>query len=124
MAAFPGLIPGSAQIKAQSRVYDLKSRLDWGEPALTIIDVRDRETFNANHIMGAISIPASELVRSALNCLEFERDIYLYSDSDEETATAAAQLREAGYQHVAELTGGMAAWKAAGYPLESITTTA
>jgi rhodanese-related sulfurtransferase len=40
----------------------LKERLDWGEPALTIIDVRDRDAFNISHICGAISLPLNELV--------------------------------------------------------------
>ena len=112
--AFP--IP--APLKAQSRVHDLKERLDWGEPALTIVDVRTRHAFNTSHISGAISFPMSELVDSALTSLELTRDIYVYNSIDEETAEAATQLRAAGYQNVSELRGGLAAWKAAGYPIE------
>lgn len=112
------LIPIPAPLKDQSRVYDLKERLDWGEPALTIIDVRDRETFNTSHISGAISLPMNELVNRALINLELTRDLYVYDSTDEKTASAAAQLRTAGYQNVAELRGGLAAWKAAGYPIE------
>ncbi len=111
-------IPIPAPLKAQSRVNDLKERLDWGEPALTIIDVRERDAFNISHISGAISFPMSELVDRALINLELIRDIYVYSSTDEETAEAAAQLRAAGYQNVSELRGGLAAWKAAGYPIE------
>jgi rhodanese-related sulfurtransferase len=96
----------------------LKERLDWGEPALTIIDVRDRNAFNTSHISGAISLPMNELVNRALINLELTRDLYIYSSSDEQTASAAAQLRTAGYQNVSELIGGLAAWKAAGYPIE------
>ena len=46
------LIPIPAPLKAKSRVYDLKERLDWGEPALTIIDVRDRDAFNNRLLSG------------------------------------------------------------------------
>lgn len=114
-----GIFPQAASFKEKSRVYDLKSRLDWGEPALTIIDVRDRASFNESHIMGAISFPGEELVARAQASLERDRDIYLYSDTDEETASAAARLREAGFERVAELTGGLGAWKAAQYPVEA-----
>ncbi|MCY7274879.1 MAG: hypothetical protein LH702_14405 [Phormidesmis sp. CAN_BIN44] len=31
----------------------LKNRLDWGEPAPTIVDVRDINALNAKHITGA-----------------------------------------------------------------------
>jgi rhodanese-related sulfurtransferase len=108
-------------MQPQSRAYDLKSRLDWGEPALTIIDIRPTSEFNQSHIQGAISLPMESLVARAPKTLEMSRDIYIYSDSDEETATGAAQLREAGYSNVSELTGGLAAWKAVGYPVEGIS---
>jgi rhodanese-related sulfurtransferase len=112
------LIPIPAPLKTKSRVQDLKKRLDWGEPALTIIDVRNRDAFNTSHITGAVSLPLSQLVEQALVNLELIRDIYVHGFSDEETAVAAAALQEAGYQSVAELQGGLAAWKAAGYPIE------
>jgi rhodanese-related sulfurtransferase len=119
-----GLFPQPASFKEKSRVYDLKSRLDWGEPALTIIDVRDRASFNESHIMGAISFPSEELTARADANLERERDIYIYSDTDEETADAAARLREAGFERVSEVTGGLGAWKAAGYPVETTSVAA
>ncbi len=115
------LIPTPPPMQPQSRAYDLKARLDWGEPALTIIDIRPISDFNQSHILGAISLPSEELVTRAPETLDIDRDIYIYSDSNEETATAAAQLREAGYNNVSELTGGLAAWKAVGYPVEAIS---
>ncbi|MGA7935891.1 MAG: rhodanese-like domain-containing protein [Kovacikia sp.] len=110
------LIPEAIQDK--SNVSALKNRLDWGEPALTIVDVRDRSAFNARHIMGAIAMPLNELVARARPSLELIRDIYVYGETDEQTAEAASRLRAAGYQHVAELVGGLAAWKRAKYPIE------
>jgi rhodanese-related sulfurtransferase len=112
------IIPIPEPLKAKSRVYDLKERLDWGEPALTIIDVRDRDAFNTSHVMGAVSLPMNQLVSSALNNLELDRDIYVYGSNEEENASAVAQLRGAGYKNVAELLGGLEAWKAASFPIE------
>lgn len=117
---FLGIIPTPPPLKAKSLVYDLKARLDWGEPALTIIDVRDRSEFQFSHILGAISMPLHELVDRALSSLELTRDIYIYGITDEETAGAAEQLRTAGYENVSELRGGVAAWKAVDFPIESI----
>lgn len=119
---FANLIPTPPPIKDQSLVYDLKSRLDWGEPALTIVDVRDREEFNQRHIQGAISMPLPNLVDRALSSLLPTRDLYIYGGTDEETAEAATLLRTAGYQNVSELRGGAAAWKAVGFPVESTIT--
>jgi rhodanese-related sulfurtransferase len=117
-----GIIPTPPPLRAQSRVYDLKARLDWGDPALTIIDTRDRSEFKCSHILGAIPMPLNELVERAPCSLEITRDIYIYGETDEETAEAATKLRAAGYQNVSELRGGVAAWKAVGYPIESIQT--
>ncbi|MBF2036429.1 MAG: rhodanese-like domain-containing protein [Leptolyngbyaceae cyanobacterium T60_A2020_046] len=111
-------LPKPAPMRPESRVYDLKARLDWGEPALTIIDVRDRATFNSSHVQGAISVPVEELVARITTLLEPSRDIYLYGDTDEESTIAAESLRHAGYQKVSILRGGAAAWKAAGFPIE------
>lgn len=110
----------SPSLKAESLVYDLKARLDWGAPALTIIDVRDRDQFNFSHIMGAIPIPMGELVERAFRTLEWTRDIYVYGDTDRESSEAASKLRQAGYQNVSAIKGGVAAWKAVGYPVESV----
>jgi rhodanese-related sulfurtransferase len=119
MRKFFGSFLTPPAIKERSSAYDLKQRLDWGEPALTIIDIRSRAEFNAAHIQGAINMPLDQLVSQAQGSLEYSRDIYIYSTTDDEAAEAAKQLRDAGYAYVAELQGGVAAWKAMGYPTES-----
>jgi rhodanese-related sulfurtransferase len=116
----PHLTPTPPGLKAQSSVHDLKSRLEWGEPALTILDVRDRNTYNEGHIMGAMPMPMDELVDRAKPSLALNRDIYIYADSDEQTSQAANMLREAGFYNVAELKGGLPAWKAVGGPTEGV----
>lgn len=124
MGRFFGIFPSPAPLQIRSRVQDLKARLDWGEPALTIIDARDRAQFNIRHIRGALCMPIEQLVDHALISLELDRDLYVYGETDDETAIAAARLREAGYTQVSELRGGVSAWKAMGYPIEAITLTA
>jgi rhodanese-related sulfurtransferase len=119
-----GIIPVPPPMQAQSRVHDLQIRLDWGEPGLTIIDTRDRTSFRTSHIRGAVSMPLDELVERALLTLEVARDIYVYGETDDETAIAATYLREAGYVNVSELRGGLAAWKAVSYPIEGGTAAA
>lgn len=118
MAIFSNLIPLPEPIQNQSSVSSLKQRLDWGEPALTIIDVRPRVLFNITHIMGSISMPMDEPNNLTLASLELSRDIYIYAETNEQTAVAANKLRQAGYQKVSELIGGLKAWKKAKYPIE------
>ncbi|RAM51951.1 MAG: rhodanese-like domain-containing protein [Hapalosiphonaceae cyanobacterium JJU2] len=114
------IIPSQPPIDAQSDVHQLKSRLEWGEPALTILDVRDRQTHNQGHITGAMPMPLNELVDRATTTIAKSRDIYVYGATEEETAQAAQSLRSAGFEHVSELKGGLAAWKAIGGATEGV----
>lgn len=95
----------------KSSAQALKERLQWGEPAFTIIDVRDRESYNDARIMGALSMPMEDLVARAMGSLEPNREIYVYGDSAEQAAQAASALRETGFERVSELSGGLSAWK-------------
>lgn len=110
--ALPNLTPTPPKLKAQVSGSELKSRLEWGEPALTILDVSDRQVFNQGHIMGAMSMPSEEVVDRANSSLDHDRDIYIYGETDEQTTEAANRLRQVGFRAVAELRGGLAGWKA------------
>ncbi len=114
------VIHSQPPIDAQSDVHQLKSRLEWGEPAFTILDVRDRTTYNEGHIMGSMPMPMDELVDRATPALAKSRDIYVYGANDEETNQAAQALRSAGFERVSALKGGLAAWKAIGGATEGI----
>lgn len=115
-----GIIPPQQPIAAQSDAHTLKSRLEWGEPAFTILDVRDRTTYNQGHILGAIPTPIDELVERAISSLDKSRDIYVYGANEQETAEAAQQLRSNGFGHVSQLKGGLTGWKEIGGPTEGI----
>jgi rhodanese-related sulfurtransferase len=101
-------------------VHDLKTRLEWGQPGFTIVDVRDRHTYNHGHITGAIPIPLDNLASRAKSSLHTERHIYVYGENDEQTAHAAQLLRAAGFAETAEIPGGLSAWKAAGGATEGV----
>ncbi len=104
--------PVPTEFDAVSSPSDLKKRLEWGEPALSILDVRDREAFNYERITGAILIAIEDLVEQARSSFEPNRDLFVYSDSDEQTAEAVTQLSSAGFQRVSAIKGGLPAWKA------------
>ena len=114
---FSQFIPIPGAIQNQSSINTLKKRLDWGKAALTIIDARPRVLFNISHIIGSISMPMDEPNDLTLASLELSRDIYIYAETDKKTAMAANELRQAGYQNVSELIGGLYAWKKAKYPI-------
>lgn len=110
--------PVPTDFDSVSSPSDLKNRLEWGEPALSILDVRDRDAFNQERIMGAIAMPMADLTERAGQSFEPERDLFIYGESDEETAAAVTQLSSAGFQRVSAIQGGLPAWKAIGGQIE------
>ncbi|NJO61554.1 MAG: rhodanese-like domain-containing protein [Richelia sp. RM2_1_2] len=115
------IIPSQPPVdQKKSDVHTLKSRLEWGEPAFTILDVRDRQTYNEGHIMGALPMIMDGLGDTAAQSLAKSRDIYVYGASDTDSAQAAQALRSKGFENVSELKGGLSAWKAIGGPTEGI----
>ncbi len=106
--------PPSSVGAKQATAHELKSRLNWGEPGLTIVDVRDRDVFAECSIQGAVSMPMQTLSETAQLSLQTKRDIYVYGNDSAETSAAAATLRQAGFSQVAELVGGVEAWREIG----------
>lgn len=102
----------------QASASELLKRLNWGEPALTIIDARSRDAFNAERITGAMS--RDQVFESPESTLEYQRDIYVYGDDSNQASEVASQLRETGFQNVALVQGGLSAWKAIGGPTEGV----
>ncbi|MEL7069840.1 MAG: rhodanese-like domain-containing protein [Cyanobacteria bacterium J06581_3] len=107
--------PVPTEFKSKTSPSDIKKRLDWGEPALTLIDVRDRAEFNAERIMGAIPMRMEDFVGNEQNNMSLERDIYLYGD---DAPSAAQKMYDAGFKKVSVIQGGLAAWKAIGGAVE------
>lgn len=86
----------------------LKLSLDRNEAQL--IDVREPAEFAREHIAGARSVPLSAFDPAQL---PRDRRLVLCCQSGARSGRALAQLEAAGFHDVADLEGGMGAWKAA-----------
>ncbi len=118
----PNVTPIPPSLHAQATAHELKSRLEWGEPALTILDARDRSAYDECHIKGSMLASLEEFEAGNKFNMSSERDIYIYGATDAETATAANILRQAGFSQVAELKGGLADWTSIGGATEGLAT--
>jgi glyoxylase-like metal-dependent hydrolase (beta-lactamase superfamily II)/rhodanese-related sulfurtransferase len=99
---------------------ELAGRIGGNSADLVVLDLREREAFEAGHVPGARHLPRGQLELRVntelpdptvriLTCCEFGKISTL----------AAATLRELGYMRAAALDGGIAAWRDGGYPLQS-----
>jgi rhodanese-related sulfurtransferase len=95
----------------KSTISKLKSRLVGDKPGLTIVDIRDPEAFNREHITGAISVPFDRIGDLARSALPRYREIYIYGESDEQSLHAAKILLSNGFINVAQIIGGLPVWR-------------
>ncbi|MGY3750905.1 rhodanese-like domain-containing protein [Vagococcus acidifermentans] len=77
-----------------------------------VIDVREKDSYNAGHILGARSIPYT-LARSHkeyLTSLRKDQPIYLYEDRKKLAISVASMLKKEGYTDVYILKKGFSEW--------------
>jgi glyoxylase-like metal-dependent hydrolase (beta-lactamase superfamily II)/rhodanese-related sulfurtransferase len=87
--------------------------------AVQILDVREPDEFTGplGHIKGAVLIPLGTLAERAKE-LAPDRPIVAVCRAGSRSAQATSILREAGFDDVANLAGGMLRWRAEGHAVE------
>lgn len=82
-----------------------------------IVDVRERDEWNAGHIAGALHIPLGHLGQN-LDKLDRSRDLIIVCRSGNRSAAATQALVQGGFSRVSNLTGGMIAWQRRRLPVQ------
>jgi phage shock protein E len=105
-----------AAIKEVS-VEEVKKALDAKE-SVTLLDVTDKQEFEAGHIPGAINISRGTLeFKVAMTVPDKNSRIIVYCGIDLRAPLATKTLNELGYKNAVNMSGGLKAWKAAGYSM-------
>ena len=101
------------------RVVDPATAVGWLEQgAATIVDVREPQEHRSAHIPGARLNPLSSFDPAAVP-VEPGKALILHCQSGKRCGPAAERMMAAGFSGtVYRLKGGMAAWIAAGGPIE------
>lgn len=86
---------------------------------LVILDVRERDAFEAGHVRGARLLPRGQLeLRVNDELPDPTQRVLTVCEFGRISTLAAATLHEMGFQRAIALDGGMKAWREAGYPVE------
>jgi glyoxylase-like metal-dependent hydrolase (beta-lactamase superfamily II) len=97
---------------------ELRRRIDEGARDLIVLDVRERDAYEARHLPGALHVARGQL---ELRIDEVVPDpvtrLVVYCELGKISALATATLRAMGYMRAVALDGGLQAWTEAGFPL-------
>ncbi|RXV00403.1 sulfurtransferase [Enterococcus faecalis] len=74
-----------------------------------VIDVREKDTFDVGHILGARSMPYS-MLKTTIGSLRKDQPVYLYDQKKALSIRAANLLRKNGYTDIYILKGGYDGW--------------
>ena len=102
----------------QIGVQELAELLHNDPHQTVVLDVREPSEVVANAIQGSIRIPLGQLAEGA-GKLDPGKLIVVHCKGGYRSSIATSLLRRAGFQDIANLTGGFDAWKAAGLPYAS-----
>jgi glyoxylase-like metal-dependent hydrolase (beta-lactamase superfamily II) len=97
----------------------LLRQVEAGGHDLVILDVRERDAFEAGHVHGARLLPRGQLeLRVNDELPDPTQRVLTVCEFGRISTLAAATLHEMGFQRAIALDGGMKAWREAGYPVE------
>ena len=85
--------------------------------APVVIDVRTPAEYASGHIPGAVNIPFDQVAQRIAE-INAPRGVALYCMVGPRARKGESELLAAGYEKVFHLEGGLAAWQAAGLPVE------
>jgi rhodanese-related sulfurtransferase/thiol-disulfide isomerase/thioredoxin len=87
------------------------------DPSFVPIDLRSAADFAAGHLPGAVNIeaPAGD-VAAAVATLDKSASYFVYDATGTGSTTVADAMHAAGFKHVYEIQGGLAAWIQQGLP--------
>ena len=99
---------------------ELKSSLGRGRGELLVLDVRERDAYEAGHIAEAKHLPRGQLeLRANEELTDPTRRILVCCEFGRISTLAAATLRTMGFLGAVALDGGMKAWREAGHALST-----
>jgi glyoxylase-like metal-dependent hydrolase (beta-lactamase superfamily II)/rhodanese-related sulfurtransferase len=117
------MLAEAAAIVPFMSMAELRRRVDAGAGDLIVLDVREKDAYDAGHIPGARLLPRGQLeLRVDKELPDPTARIVTCCDFGRISTLAAATLREMGFQRTVALDGGMKAWREAGYPTRAGAT--
>jgi glyoxylase-like metal-dependent hydrolase (beta-lactamase superfamily II)/rhodanese-related sulfurtransferase len=98
---------------------ELEQRIGKSDTPLVVLDVREKDAFDAGHVPGAKHLPRGQLELRINEVLPDPTSrIVAVCEFGKISTLAAATLRDLGFLRAAALDGGMKAWRDGGFQVE------
>ncbi len=104
------------QVVQAADVRQIKDWLDRNE--ILLVDVRETSEYDAEHIAGALLLPLSSFDAEFFPTLPGKR-IVLHCAVGRRSEAAGKMLLKEGHETIVHMSGGLVAWKAAGFATET-----
>ena len=115
---FLKIVEDAKQRVRETNVDDVKARLDRRDKFI-LIDVREDNEFDADHLPGAVHLSKGIIERDIEGKYsDLHTPMILYCGGGFRSALAADNLQKMGYTDVISMDGGIREWREKGYPLE------
>jgi hydroxyacylglutathione hydrolase len=85
------------------------------EQDITLIDIRDKDEYNTEHIKRAKNIPLNQIEKN-IGKLPRDMDIMVYCQTGGRSIRAIRKLEVAGFKRLFHMHQGLRGWKNADYP--------
>lgn len=108
-----------ARLSLETDPADVHHDRENGVPGLVVADMRDRASYAAQHIAGAVNLPYRELDEASTAHLSKDAVYvtYCWHPGCNASTKGAARLAELGFR-VKEMVGGIEYWRRQGFPVE------
>lgn len=108
-----------AQAEQTTTQIDVAQVNDWvARREVLLVDVRETHEFEAEHISGALLLPLSHFDAESFPVIPGMR-VVMHCAIGKRSEAARKMLANAGHVQVYNMTGGLSAWKDAGFETEA-----
>lgn len=82
-----------------------------------VVDVRDKNQFDAGHIVNSINVPAAEIDANGSKLPKKAKSIILVCENGSKSAQCLAPIKKTGRDDIFSLRGGLMTWRQENLPI-------
>lgn len=109
-----GAHQSATRVMKEITVADLHKKQQQNSSSFYLLDVREPSEYKQASIAGSVLIPLGS-VSARLSEIPKDKPVIIHCKSGRRSASASKILLDNGFTDVTNVTGGIDAWKAAGY---------